>query len=136
LCWGIATAQCTYNKVHSEGILFLAERALYLKHGWPHAAKLAADNLEDSAELIHLAAQQGASEFFIILGKCLSSEIKSTLRDKMNLEIAEMLSQNPSISAKEGVRKLKKRGWNISEENFRVRKQRLLRPAYKAAHSD
>jgi repressor of nif and glnA expression len=57
------------------------------------------------------------------------------LRDKMNVEIADMLSENPSISAKEGMRELKKRGWQISEENFRVRKQRLLRPAYKAADS-
>jgi hypothetical protein len=135
LCWGIAGAQETYSKVHSEGILFLAERALYLQHGLPYAAKLAAQNLKDSAELIHLAAQQDIREFFILLGKCLSREIKSMLRDKMNVEIADMLSENPSISAKEGMRELKKRGWQISEENFRVRKQRLLRPAYKAADS-
>ena len=136
LCWGIAGAQCTFNKVHSEGILFLAKRALYLEHGWGYAARLAAQNLKDRAELIQLAAQHDAKEFFIILGRCLSGEIKSTSHDTMDADVADILSENPSITAKEAVRELRKRGREISEENFRVRKQRLLRPAYKAAHSD
>jgi hypothetical protein len=136
LCWGIANAQCRYSKVHSEGVLFLAKRALYLEHGWGYAARLAAQNLKDSAELVQLAAQHDAKEFFITLGRCLSGEIKSTLYDKMDADVADILSENPSITAKEAVRELRKRGRQISEENFRVRKQRLLRPAYKAAQSD
>src|SRR5262249_33552711 len=138
LCWGIATALGTYGEVHAEGgILFLAKRSRYLDDPWGYAwAKLAAQNLKASAELIHLAAQQDAKKFFIALGKCLSGEIKSTLHDKMDLDIAEILSENPSISGKEAVRELKKRGHSrdLSLENFRVRKQRLLRQAYKAVH--
>jgi hypothetical protein len=136
LCWGIANAQCRYSKVHTEGILFLAKRALYLEHGWGYAARLAAQNLKDSADLIQLAAQQDAKEFFVTLGRCLSGEIKSTLHDTMDIDVADILSENPSITAKEAVLELRKRGREISEENFRVRKQRLLRPAYKAAYSD
>jgi hypothetical protein len=136
LCWGIAKAQGTYSKLHSEGILLLAERDLYLERGWGYAARLAAQNLKDSAELIQLAAQQDAKEFFITLGRCLSGEIKAMLRDKMDADIADILSENPLITAKEAVRELKRRGREITEDNFRVRKQRLLRSAYRAAHSD
>ena len=137
LCWGIATALGTYGEVHGESILFLAKRSRYLEDAWGYAwAKFAAQNLKRSAELIHLAAHQDAKKFFIALGKCLSGEIKSTLHDKMDLDIGEILSENPSISGKEAVRELKKRGHSrdLSLENFRVRKQRLLRQAYKALH--
>jgi|SRR5262249_16317406 len=138
LCWGIATALGTYGEVHNEGILFLAKRSRYLEDAWgPPWAKLAAQNLKASAKLIHLAAQQDAKKFFIALGKCLSSEIKSTLHDKMDVDLADVLSTNPSISGKEAVRELKKRGhsYRLSEENFRERKHRLLRAAYLALRS-
>jgi hypothetical protein len=139
LCWGVAKALGTYSEVHDEGILFLAKRSRYLEDAWGYAwAKLAAQNLKASAELIHLAAQQDAKKFFIALGKYLSSELKSTLHDKMDLDLADILSENPSISGKEAVRELKKRGhsYHLSEENFRERKYRLLRAAYKALQSD
>jgi hypothetical protein len=137
LCWGIATALGTYSQVHGEGILFLAKRSRYLEDAWGYAwAKLASQNLKASAELIHFAAQQDAKKFFIALGKCLSGEVKATLDDKVDADVAHILSEQPSISAKEALRELKRRGHHLSEENFRERKHRLLRAAYKALHSE
>jgi hypothetical protein len=56
----------------------------------------------------------------------------------MDADIADILSENPVISAKEALRQLKKRGYShdVSEENFRERKYRLLRAAFKALRSD
>jgi hypothetical protein len=68
------------------------------------------------------------NRFFIDLGKCLSGEIKCELWDKMDVEVAEIVLCNPSISAKAGVPELKKWGdVTISEDNFRMRKMRLKR---------
>jgi hypothetical protein len=88
-------------------------------------AKLAAQGLKASADRIYEQARRGNKRFFIDLGKCLSGEIKRDLVDAIDDEILRILSISPSISAKEAVRKLSAKGWQITEENFRVRKQRL-----------
>jgi len=64
--------------------------------------------------------------FFIHLGKCLSDEIDSAVCDKKIVDIARLLTQNPSISAKEAACELTARGWPIKAAYFSVLKQRLL----------
>src|SRR5262249_3036363 len=59
------------------------------------------------------------------LGKCLSRDMKSGY-DKLDADIAAILSHNPSIKAKDAVRELARLNHpHISEENFRMRKKRL-----------
>jgi len=92
---------------------------------WRQIAKLAAFDLKAYKAEIFLPAATREKRFFIDLGKCLSGEIKSGF-DKLDVAIASILLQNPSIKAKDAVRELKRRRHPaISEENFRMRKQRL-----------
>jgi hypothetical protein len=81
------------------------------------------------AYLIELATARNDKQFFVDLGKCLSGEIKdSTLFDKRERDIAEIVLFNPQMSAKDAVRELQKRGHRrITEENFRMWKTRLLK---------
>jgi hypothetical protein len=95
-------------------------------------AKLAAQNLKVSKDLIRQAAEDDNRRFFIDLGKCLSGEIKSKA-DEIDTDIAQIICAKPSIPAKDAVCELKKMGWHITEDAFRVRKQRLKRAA-SAAH--
>ena len=92
---------------------------------WLKIAKLAANDLKAYEGEIRLAAATAQRQFFIDLGKCLSRDMKSGY-DKLDAEIATILSDDPSIKAKDAVRELQRRNHSrISEENFRVRKQRL-----------
>jgi hypothetical protein len=98
-------------------------------------AKLFSKNLKYGKHLISLMAEQNDKRFFSDLGKCLSGEIDSTLSDPIDEEIARILGHNPWITAKEAVAELKQRGWTMTEEGFRMRKQRLRRAA-DAAYRD
>lgn len=92
---------------------------------WRRVAKLAADDLRAYQEEIHFAAAIGQKQFFIDLGKSLSGEVKSGY-DRLDADIAAILSRNPSIKAKDAVRELVRLNHPcISEENFRMRKKRL-----------
>ncbi len=90
-------------------------------------AKIAAHDLKGSKEAIGKAADREDKVFFILLGKCLSGEITPFLVDKIDGDIAEILTQSPAIRTKEAVRELKKRGHAINEEMFRMRKHRMIR---------
>jgi hypothetical protein len=92
---------------------------------WRRIAKLAAHDLKAYEAEIRLAAATGQRQFFIDLAKCLSREMKSGF-DKLDADIAAILSHNPSIKAKDAIRELLRLNHpRISEENFRVRKKRL-----------
>jgi hypothetical protein len=92
---------------------------------WRRIAKLAAHDLKAYEEEIRLAAATGRRQFFSDLGKCLSRDMKSGY-DKLDADIAAILSHNPSIKAKDAVRELVRLNHpHISEENFRMRKRRL-----------
>jgi hypothetical protein len=91
------------------------------------AAKLAARNLKNSADRVRMEAERENRRFFIDLGKCLSGEIKPEPFSDMDSEIVRILSINPSITAKDAVCELAKKNWHISEDHFRVIKQRLKR---------
>jgi hypothetical protein len=88
-------------------------------------ARLAATDLRFSADRIYEQARHGNERFFIELGKCLSGEIKRDLVDAVDNQILRILSSRPSTSAKEAVQILRTKSFQITEENFRVRKQRL-----------
>jgi hypothetical protein len=100
---------------------------------WRKIAKLAVHDLRAYRAEILLAAASEQKLFFIDLGKCLSNDMKSGY-DKLDVRIATILSQNPSIKAKDAARELKQRGHPaISEDNFRVRKKRLKALAHALA---
>jgi hypothetical protein len=104
---------------------------------WRRIAKLAGDDLKAYEEEIRLAAATGQRQFFIDLGKCLSRDMKSGY-DKLDADIAAILSQNPSIKAKVAVRELVRFNHPfISEENFRMRRNasKLWRVPSKKAES-
>jgi hypothetical protein len=98
-------------------------------------AKLAArlvqqtGDLDFSVWLVLLAIKRNDKRFFIDFGKCLSGEIKdSTLFDKRDRDIAEIVLFEPEMSAKDAVRELERRGHRgITEDNFRMWKMRLLK---------
>jgi hypothetical protein len=98
-------------------------------------AKLAAKAAQQTGSLdfcswfVDLAIEANDKQFFIDFGKCLSGEIKdSTLFDKRERDIAEIVLFNPQMSARDAVRELQKRGHReITEENFRMWKMRLLK---------
>jgi hypothetical protein len=98
-------------------------------------AKLAAKAVEQTGSLrscfwlMQLAIEAEDKRFFIDFGKCLLGEIKdSTLFDRRDRDIAELLIFEPKMSAKEAVRELERRGHvGTTEENFRMRKMRLLK---------
>jgi hypothetical protein len=92
---------------------------------WRRIAKLAAHHMEAYEEEIRLAAATGQRQFFIDFGKCLSRDMKSGY-DRLDADIAVILSDNPSIKASDAVRELLKLNHpRISGENFRMRKKRL-----------
>jgi hypothetical protein len=98
-------------------------------------AKLAAKMVEQTGDLdfcmhfVLLAIEANDKQFFIDFGRCLSNEIKdTTLFDKRERDIAELVACNPNMSAREAVRELENRGHRgITEENFRMWKMRLLK---------
>jgi len=94
------------------------------------AAKNCARNLKGAWRPIAREAQKGNRQFFIDLGKCLSGEIDSTLYEKSDYDLADIVGRNPSISASEAVREMMKRGHpKMTEETLRMRKYRLMRDA-------
>jgi hypothetical protein len=99
------------------------------------AAKLAAQNLKVTADYIYEEARCGNQRFFIELGKCLSGEIKGESFKDKDYQIIRILSINPSMSAKQAVRKLRARGVSMTEEHFRVSKARL-KSAIEAAREE
>jgi hypothetical protein len=97
-------------------------------------AKLVAKLVEQTGSLavaiplVLLAIETDDKRFFIDFGKCLSSDIKPTLFDKRDRDIAEIVLFNPQMSAKRAVRELAVRGHRgITVENFRMWKMRLLK---------
>ncbi len=98
-------------------------------------AKLVAKLVEQTGSLyfaiwqVLLAIETNDKRFFIDFGKCLSGEIKdTTLFDKRDCDLAEIVLFSPQMSAKDAVRELKRRGHRgITEENFRMWKMRLLK---------
>ena len=99
-------------------------------------AKLAAKLVQQTGSfycaatlLVLLAIEANDKRFFIDFGKCLSGEIKdSTLFDKRDRDLAEIVLFSPQMSAKDAVRELMRRGHcGMSEENFRMWKMRLLK---------
>jgi hypothetical protein len=95
------------------------------------AAKVAEQtgSLYSSTGLVLLALATNDKRFFIDFGKCLSGDIKdSTLFDKRDVDIAQIVLFNPQMSAREATLELERRGHRgITEENFRMWKMRLLR---------
>ena len=95
------------------------------------AAKLVEQtgSLNVAIEQLLLALETNDRRFFIDFGKCLSGEIKdSTLFDKRDRDIAEIVLFNPEMSAIEAIDELDRRGHRgISEDNFRMWKMRLLK---------
>jgi hypothetical protein len=92
----------------------------------PYHAKWASHDLKASKRVLLKAAERNDKRFFIDLGKCLSGEMDPGMYDEMDECVALILACNPSIPAREGVRVLEKLGCpSITEDNFRVRKQRL-----------
>jgi hypothetical protein len=71
-------------------------------------------------------SKQLLKQFFIDLGKCLSGEIHCEQWDTLDLEVADIILEDRSISAKSAVRELEHRGFhNVTEDLFRMRKKRL-----------
>jgi hypothetical protein len=89
------------------------------------AAKILSGHLPSSATLIQGMAERNRKGFFIYLGKCLSGELDSECWDKLDCAIVGIVSASPRIKSPEAVRELRKRGWNIDESAFRMRKMRL-----------
>jgi len=98
-------------------------------------AKLAAKVVQSSGELataigpVLLALETNDKEFFIDFGNCLSGKIKdSTLMDRREHDIADIVLFHPQLSARDAVHELHKRGHTtMTEDNFRMWKMRLLR---------
>jgi hypothetical protein len=108
-------------------LLFWSKIAPEVGKDSPFFAKLASHDLKAQKRVILKAAERNDKRFFIDLGKCLSGEMGSELYDQMDEHVALILALDPWISAKDAVCYLQKCGWSISEDAFRVRKQRLMR---------
>jgi hypothetical protein len=87
------------------------------------AAEIAARDVKASASLISLSALEGDERFFIYLGKYLSGDMNSTFPDKLDFYVWHILRRNPSIKSPDAVRELKKHGFTMTEEAFRMRKK-------------
>jgi hypothetical protein len=121
------------TRTPANSLLFWAKFYKQLQLDSRVAAKNCARNLKASWIPIAREAQKGNRQFFIDLGKCLSGEIDSTLYEKSDYDLADIVGRNPSISAREGVREMIKRGHReVTEETFRMRKHRLMRNAREA----
>ena len=88
-------------------------------------AKLAAQDLKFWHPYILEAAKENNKQFFIYLGKFLSTKINAEIFDPIDLALARVIVGNPSIKAKDAVCELEKQGWKMTEEAFRMRKKRL-----------
>jgi hypothetical protein len=87
---------------------------------------LAINGLKKSAEAIRCFAQLNEKKFFIELGKALSVKTdETTLCDPVTRAVVDIISKNPSISAKDALRELGRPDW--TEETFRERRYRLKR---------
>jgi hypothetical protein len=87
-------------------------------------------SLEFAISLISLAIEANDKRFFIDFGKCLAGrEIKdSSLFDKRERDIAELVLFHSEMTAKQAVEELQRRNHpGITEENFRMWKMRLLK---------
>jgi len=112
----------------AKQLLFWWKLAPQVEKGPPFYAKWASQDLKDSKGAILGAVKRNDKRFFIDLGKCLSGEMNSGMHDKMDECVALILAYNPSIRARNAVHVLEKFGCpRITEDNFRVRKQRLKR---------
>jgi hypothetical protein len=89
------------------------------------AAEIAAQDVKANPELISLFALEGDKWFFIYLGKYLSGEMVSAFSDELDQAVWHLLWLDPSIKSPDAVRKLKKEGWTMTEEAFRLRKKRF-----------
>jgi hypothetical protein len=89
------------------------------------AAEIAAQDVKASAELISLSALEGDEQFFVYLGQYLSGEMTSTFPQALDFYLWEILRRNPSIKSPHAVRGLKKLGFTMTEEAFRMRKKRM-----------
>ena len=89
------------------------------------AAEIAAYDMKASAPLISVSALQGDEWFFICLGRYLSGEMTSTVPEKLDFHLWDILRRNPSIKSPEAVRELEKFGFAMTEEAFRMRKKRM-----------
>jgi hypothetical protein len=119
---------CAAREGASE-LLFWGKVSLQLQKDSLASAKLASQNLNAFKSRIRLMAEKGDKKFFIDLGKCLSGEIKCELWDRFDEDVTDVLCRYPKLSAKDAVLELKKRGWTMTEEGFRMWKHRLLRAA-------
>jgi hypothetical protein len=73
-------------------------------------AKMAAQNLKDYRWHIAQAANNDDKHFLIDLGKCLAGEISIDFHDQLDYDIADICCQNLSITSKQALRELTKRG--------------------------
>jgi hypothetical protein len=89
-------------------------------------AKLATRDLKAYRWEIVLAANNNDDHFFIDLGKYLAGELNSEPYDQLDRAIADLLSNDARIPAKQAVRHLRNNGHKLNEEMFRMRKSRLL----------
>jgi hypothetical protein len=89
------------------------------------AAEIAAQDVKANPELISLFALEGDERFFIYLGKYLSGEMVSSFPDSLDRALWRILWYDPSIKSPDAVRELKKQGWTMTEEAFRMRKKRF-----------
>ena len=118
------------TRTPAKSLLFWAKFYKQLQVDSRVAAKNCARNLKATWISIAREAQKGNRQFFIDLGKCLSGEIDSTLYEKSDYDLADIVGRNTSISAGEGVREMIKRGHrDVTEDTFRMRKHRLMRDA-------
>lgn len=121
------------TRTPAKSLLFWAKFYKQLQVDSRIVAKNCARNLKATWVGIAREAQKGNRQFFIDLGKCLSGEIDSTLYEKSDYDLADIVGRNPSISAREAVREMIKRGHReVTEDTFRMRKHRLMRDAHEA----
>ena len=116
-------------KTASE-LLFWSKLAPQVEEDSPCHAKWASHDLKANKAILFKAAESNDKRFFIDLGKCLSGEMDPGMPlgmyDQMDECVALILACNPSIPARKAVHVLEKLGCpSITEDNFRVRKQRL-----------
>ena len=115
-----------------DGIEILARTKVLpqLRKNWRRfLAKIAAEQgVKVHNELIRVMSKQDDKQFFIELGKCLSKQTRAS-RDDVDIYLAHILANNPSISEKDALALLEKlhpKYKNLNLAWFRKRKERLL----------
>src|SRR5438477_3487193 len=94
-------------------------------------AKVASENLKAAKPEILQAAEDNDKAFFVDLGKCLSGELDPTIIDQREAYVASLLTRYPSITSKDAIDELARRGFpRITEENFRMLKKRLKKKVH------